>query len=424
MSLAAPSPPLKELTPRQIQWIGGGYLSMFGSLGGQTIFIALFGSAIRAEFGLTDGQYGLIYTAATLISAICLVFAGTLADKLPAAVLGGGAALGLGVIALIMGMAPDVWVLGFALFGLRFFGQGMLVHNAATAMSRWFFRFRGRALAFSQLGLSTGEAILPVLVALGIAAFGWRSVWMIVAAIAILILAPAIFACFSNPPDGKKAKAQGLANPDAADEVNTGARWRRSRVICDPLFWIVLYGALAAPAISTAIFFHQTSLVEDKGWDLLVFAAFFPVMSVTTVTFSLLAGIIIDRIGANRMLTFALVPMALACLLIWLGDAYWVIPGFFLLCGMSNGMLGTSFNALWAELYGTANLGSIRALATSAMVLSSAVGPGIVGIFIDLGVTLPDQGPAFAAYFLSASALFVVSRGRLARRAREIRENI
>lgn len=421
MSLTAPSPPLRELTPRQLQWMAGGYLSMFGSLAGQTLFIALFGAAIRAEFGLTDGQYGLFYTAATLASAVCLVWAGTLADKVPAAILGGGVALGLVIMSVTMSFAPNVWVLGFALFGLRFFGQGMLTHNAATAISRWFFRFRGRALAISQLGLSTGEALLPVLVALGIAALGWRNVWLLAAAVIALVLLPGIVWCFSNPPDGKRARARGQVNPDASTEAPTGGNWTRREVLRDPLFWAVLIGILAMPAISTAIFFHQTNLVADKGWDLLTFAAFFPVMSVTAVSTSLVAGWLVDRVGAYRLLPFFLLPLGVCTLLIWQFSGFWVIPAFFLLSGMSGGSIGATVNALWAELYGTAHLGAIRAAATAATVLSSALGPGIVGILIDQGLSVADQGPAFAAYCFGASILYAALRPALETRVKAMR---
>lgn len=413
MSLAAPSPPLSELAPRQIKWIAGGYVSMFTSLAGQTIFIALFGAAIRAEYGLTDGQFGLLYTLATLGSACCLVFAGTLADKLPAAIIGGAAALCLALVSLAMGLASEIWMLGLVLFGLRFFGQGMMTLNAATALGRWFNRFRGRALAFAQLGFSTGEAVLPFLVALGIAGIGWRNVWFIVAAVLVLVLAPAIYLCFSDPPDGKKARAAGTINPDAGSEALTGAQWTRRRVLALPLFWAVLLGVMAMPAIFTAIFFHQSNLLADKGWDLLVFAGFFPVMALSSIAVSLVTGSLIDRFGAYRLLPFFLVPLGVCCLVFWLGTQAWVIPVFFLLAGMSTGMVGSTVNALFAELFGTAHLGAIRALVTAVTVLASAVGPGVVGVFIDFGFDLADQGPALALYCFAASGLYWALGGAL-----------
>ncbi|SDZ93896.1 Major Facilitator Superfamily protein [Pelagibacterium halotolerans] len=389
---------------------------MFSSLAGQTVFIALFGAAIRAEFALSSGQYGLIYTVATLCSAVLLVWAGGLADRLPASWLGAGSALGVALMCVLISIAPNFAVLGIALFGLRFFGQGMLTHSAATALGRWFNRFRGRALAIAQLGLNTGEAVLPVAVAFGIAAIGWRNVWLVAAAVLILVLAPAIAYAFSNPPDGKRARAAGEENPDPGEAHATGEQWTRRAVLSDPLFWPVLIGLLAMPAISTAIFFHQSVLVAEKGWGLLTFAAFFPVMSVASVISSIAGGWLVDRFGAYRLLPLLLVPASLAYMVIATTSAFWAIPAFFLLSGFTNGANGTVMNAMWAELYGTRHLGAVRAIATSAMVLSSAVGPGIVGFFVDAGVSIGQQAPFFSAYCLGASAVFFALRAQLGHR--------
>ncbi|WP_051332710.1 MFS transporter [Cucumibacter marinus] len=422
MSLAAPSPPLRELTRRQWQWIAGGFTGAFASMGGQTVFIAVFGAQIRGEFGLSAGEYGFLYTIATLGSAICLVWAGTLADKFSPRLLLPITVGGLGLTAFGMTQVNSIFALGFAIFALRFFGQGMTAHVAATTMTRWFNRFRGRALAMAQLGFSTGEATLPFLLALGIVALGWRNVWLVAGLVLIVVFIPLLLWLFSDEPDGKRAKARGDINPDAADTgAPTGAQWTRGQVLRDPLFWPVLTGVVAMPALSTAIFFHQSSLVVSKGWSLLLFTGSIPVMSGVAVVSGLIAGSLIDRYGAHRLLPFLLVPFSLACLVLWATDHPASIPVFFALAGASGGMVGSTMNALWAEVYGTAHLGAIRALATSAMVLASALGPGIVGVLMDAGTTLPQQGPGFAIYCIAVSGVYLALGPRLAARVKSIR---
>jgi hypothetical protein len=60
--------------------------------------------------------------------------------------------------------------------------------------------------------------------------------------------------------------------------------------------------------------------------------------------------------------------------------------------GISNGFTSTLLGALWPEVYSLANLGGIRAIAVSAMVLSSALEPGITGALLDLGISAdPDD---------------------------------
>ena len=53
-----------------------GFLFAFTSSYGQTYFISLFAGEIRGEFGLTDGQWGGIYTLGTTLSAIAMIGAG------------------------------------------------------------------------------------------------------------------------------------------------------------------------------------------------------------------------------------------------------------------------------------------------------------------------------------------------------------
>lgn len=409
------SPPMKELSPRQIGWIGGGYLSMLGTLAGQTVFIALFGEAIRQEFSISSGQYGLVYTAATLCSAVALVFLGPLTDRFSPRAVGIGSLIGLAIACVTMSFAPSIAVLMLALFGLRFFGQGMLSHNSATALTRWFDRFRGRALAISQFGYSTGEALLPIAVALALAAFGWRSVWQIVAAALILVFVPALALLFRGEP-------RPPAPTTARNETKAlgGAQgWTRGRVIRDPLFWWVMSGLLANPAIVTLLFFHQANIVQSKGWNALLFAASFPILSITSAIAGMIGGYLIDRFGAWRLLPFLLLPLCVSNLVLWFGTGEWTIAAFFLLTGLSAGVVNNAASIVWAELYGTTHIGAIRALATAGMVFASAAGPGIAGVLIDAGIPLERQCLYYAAYCALASVIYFLLRGRVGQRVRE-----
>ena len=90
---------------------------------------------------------------------------------------------------------------------------------------------------------------------------------------------------------------------------------------------------------------------------------------------------------------------------------------FFICFGMTSGMLSPVLGALWAELYGTAHLGAIRALATAAVVAASAIGPGLAGLLIDAGVELDGQGFGYAAYSLAGTALYFLLQRAFGRRA-------
>ena len=85
--------------------------------------------------------------------------------------------------------------------------------------------------------------------------------------------------------------------------------------------------------------------------------------------------------------------------------------------------MGPVANALWAEIYGTAHLGTIRALVTSALVLASALGPGLAGSLIDAGIPLTTQAFFYAAFCLIAVAGYFALIPALGRRVLETRQD-
>ncbi|MEM9378242.1 MAG: MFS transporter, partial [Pseudomonadota bacterium] len=174
-------------------------------------------------------------------------------------------------------------------------------------------------------------------------------------------------------------------------------------VAADPIFYALLIGVLAPPFIGTTIFFHQDYLVELRGYNELAFAAAFPIMAITTVVFSLISGHLIDRFGAIRLLPIYLVPLCCACLAMGLLTPLWGIYAFMFLVGVSYGFTAPLVGALWPEVYGARNLGSVRAIAVAASVGATAIGPGLTGYLIDQGTALPTQMLYMAVWCIAAS---------------------
>jgi hypothetical protein len=62
------------------RWLGGGFLLFFFSSFGQTFLISLSAGDIRLEYALSHGQFGSLYMAATLASALTLPRLGHMVD--------------------------------------------------------------------------------------------------------------------------------------------------------------------------------------------------------------------------------------------------------------------------------------------------------------------------------------------------------
>lgn len=394
------------------RWIAGGFLLTLFSSFGQTFYIGLSGSALRGTFNLSGGEFGTLYMVATLASAATLPWLGRTLDLMPGWKVAGFSMPALAFACVLIALAPNVVVLTLSIYLLRLFGQGMMTETAFTEIGRWFVANRGRAMALITPGQQVGSAVLPALVVLITEMSGdWRTGWFAGAASVMLVGLPVIVALM-------RVERVPRSHEINAARQRTARDWTRAEVIRDPLFYLLLVGTLAPPFIGTVIFFHQSYLVELRGYDPLAFAAAFPVMSATTVLFGLVCGHMIDRFGALRLLPFVLIPLAVASAAVALITPVWGIYVFMFLLGISNGFTFTLLGALWPEVYGVANLGGIRALTVSAMVFSTAAGPGITGVLIDMGITLPTQLLWMALWCVGMC--FVL--GYVARRVR-LREN-
>jgi len=105
---------------------------------------------------------------------------------------------------------------------------------------------------------------------------------------------------------------------------------------------------------------------------------------------------------------FLLLPIIVAFILFAVAqDTLTLLVGFVFL-GLTTGANTTLPSAFWAEFYGTARLGSIKAMAAAVMVFGSAIGPGLTGLAIDLGFGIERQYLAVAGYFAFAAVMMTV----------------
>lgn len=397
--------PFYSFVLKNRRWLGGAFLLTLFSSFGQTFFIALSSGGIRAEYGLSHGEFGALYMVATFASALTLPLIGKTVDTFPSAKI---AAVNIPLLALAtiaMAFANSIIALAIVIYALRLLGQGMMTHNALTAIGRWYAAQRGRAMSVTVIGHQAGEAILPVLFVALSASLGWRDTWLVAAAFLLVIGLPIIYLLMRVERQPRSG--------DGEPKRQSARDWTRNEVLRDPLFWLTCLGVLAPGFIGTIIFFHQVYLVELRGWSLTTFAGYFVAMSAMTVTFSLISGHLIDRFTAIRMLPSFLLPLGLSCIVMASWEAQIAGLVFMLLLGVSYGFSSTLMGAIWPEIYGTRHLGAVRSIVIAILVFATSAGPGLTGYLIDFGVPYPSQIAVMGIYCFAVSALMYVVSHRI-----------
>lgn len=391
-----------------LRLLAAGALLAFLASFGQTYFIAVFAGAIREAFSLSHGQWGVIYSAGTLASALVMIWAGGLADRFRVRRLGAAVLGALALACLLMALAPTAGGLLLAVFALRLSGQGMTHHLALVAMGRWFEASRGKALAVAMLGSNAGEAVLPVGFAVLLLQHDWQRLWLLAAGLAVLGAAALV---------GLLRREAAMARPPASPASRgIGQRhWTRGQALRHPLFWWMVPALLGPAALNTTFFFQQVHFAAGRGWAHVELVALFPLYVGLMIAAMLLSGWLVDRTGAIRLMPWIQVP-GVAAFGLFAGTGSLPLTGLGLaFLALTTGAVAIVPSAFWAELYGTRHLGAIKAMAAAVMVFGTALGPGLSGVLIDLGVALERQYQAGALYLMLTTVLMRVGIARASR---------
>lgn len=380
-----------------------GFLMAFASSAGQTYFISLFSEEFRDAFGLGHASFGALYSAATLTSGLLLIWAGGLIDRIDLRLFAAGVLAGLAVAATVAATASGIVSLGIAIFMLRFFGQGLASHTAVTATARYADpAVRGTAVSVAALGFPAGEALWPTAAVAAIAAFGWRHSYGGAGAIAAIVFLPLALVLLAT--HGRR-HASLMARTGAGSDADGERQWTRREVTRDPVFYRLLVAVMAPSFIVTGVLFHQVHLAEVKGWSLGAFAAGYVGYAACQIGTALIAGPVIDRIGARRTARFYLAPLGLGLLVLAAFHPIWAGYVFLMSAGATAGFSSTLLGTLWAELYGVRHLGAIRALITACAVVASALSPVLMGVLLDLGVSIEALALGCAGYIVVGVAI-------------------
>ena len=391
---------------RNPRFLAFGFLTAFFSSVGQTYYIAAFGPAIRGEFGLSHGDFGGLYALGTTLSAACLIWAGRLIDRVDLRLFTAATAICLIAACTLMSQVQGIVLLAVALFALRFSGQGLMSHTAMTSMGRYFDRERGRAVAIALLGFPAGVALFPAFGLFLLERVDWQTAWMLLGLGLGLGLLPLLLWLLRGHGERHRAHMLRLGSGDDTETTSRTRlprQWSRGEVLRDPRFYLLSVATTCSSFVGTGYFFHHTVIAEAKGWSAAVMATAFVGYTLGNVGANLVTGPAIDRWSARRLMPGFLLPMALASVVLALFDA----PGYailaWVLLGVTGGCGQTLLGAIWAELYGVASLGGIKAIVAALGVLASAGSPLLLGLLFDLAIDTETIAWTCMVYVMLAS---------------------
>lgn len=362
-----------------------GILLTYFSSFGQTFLISLYIPEIEQFFGFTNTGLSSLYAVATMGSAFSLPWIGRLIDTTSLRRFSLGVVLGLSVACILLSLAIHPLMILFGFFGLRLFGQGLMSHTSISTMARAFAGNRGKAISMATLGHPLGEATLPLLIALLIGALGWRtSLQLSSLSLVIIVLPMILFLLKDQAPD--------VIQPNHSEEGASENSKNPFRVMRSKAFWIITPMVFIMGFLNTAIFFFQIKLGNSHGWDPAWVAGSLSVYAIASALSMMGSGPLVDALTARRLFPFVLFPYTIGVIVLAVFTHPLSYPLALVLIAISNGGGSTIKNALFAEVFGTNIIGTVRSVFMTIIVFSTALGPISFGLLLDAGW---DYGEVF-----------------------------
>ncbi|MBO6504857.1 MAG: MFS transporter [Kordiimonadaceae bacterium] len=390
-----------------MRFLGFGLTLAFLSSFGQTYFIGVYRPAIAEEFALSNSEFGLYYLCVTIVSAVGLNRLGHIIDRANLVPYTMTLLVLTAVACGLVGLAGPFWVVVVGLMAVRLMGQGMLTHAAMTSMSRYYDRNRGFAVAIAGLGFPIGQAVLPPLAVTLMQDLEWRTGWFVFAALILVVALPIIGFLLK----GHQTRHKAWLAKEAAVSVDDGGvnqkHARRKNVIRDPRFYLMLPALIAGPFWITAAFFFADEFGAHAQMVLADYTRFYGLYAVGSIAAPFMGGLLVDKLGGKRLMFLYPPLFGLALLALQASPSAGGVIIFMFLMGLGAGITLPINNAVWAELYGTKHLGEIKSLATSLVVVSTALAPYFIGILLDHGIDLSRIMVMGAIYCFVATLLVV-----------------
>ncbi len=382
--------------------------------------LSIFLKPLTADLGISRGVFSLLRSGEGIIAACLAPLVGALVDRYGGRwlMVAGAAIVAVGY--LILGQVASFAQFAAVRLTLVSCGDvlmGYMVVNVVVA--QWFVRQRGRAFAFTSMGVGFAKVCMPILAAWLLLMLGWRQTWVVfgVLTAGLLILPALLFV--RRRPEEMGLNPDGDAKPDIADTTpqgkNSGAAsstrcadvaWTRSEALRARAFWLLVITFGISSIGITGLNLHVFSYITDIGYSPVVAASVMSVIASMQLASPLAWGLLAERVDARiaAMLRFVVQAIGLG-LAILTGSLFCLYAGFFLYgIGLGGNMVLPDI--LWASYFGRRSLGRIRGMGLLISHVLAAAGPPFFGFLYD---TTGGYGLSFAIFGAALMASAVLS---------------
>jgi MFS transporter, OFA family, oxalate/formate antiporter len=365
--------------------------------------IGAFLGPLHREFGWSFAEVSLGITLYGVTAALLAPLYGSWADRFgvrPVALLS-LAAFGLAFAAFAFTPAS---LAGFYALWLivGLVGIGSTPVTWSRAVNLWFVRRRGLALGILLVGTSLAVIVVSPLSVYGIEAFGWRSAFVLIAALPLFVALPVAYFLFREPTAEERPPelASGKGGTLLGEHPRQAMRGRR--------FWIIFASILLVAFAYGGAHLHMVEILGLRGIGREDAAKIMAVIGVSIFTGRLVTGALLDRYWAPLVTLPILCVPALSCWLL-IDDEVSMASATIaaVLLGFAAGAETDLIAYLAGRYFGMAHYGKIYGSLYIPFGIASAASPAVYGQVRDSTGDYDAMLAVAAVMFVAGGALLL-----------------
>jgi OFA family oxalate/formate antiporter-like MFS transporter len=294
---------------------------------------------------------------------------------------------------------------------------GALVVN--VTLSKWFVRYRGRAIGIAAIGFSLAGVLVPNTMTPVVDELGWSAGWRILAVVTAVVVIPAALVMRRQPedyglrPDGRRRDGPESQRDAERERHDYASSLTRSEALRTSALWVLVVAFGSVGLTLLGLVTQAIPLLTDAGFSRGTAAAMLAVLTIPGLLSRPFWGIASEHIEPRLLASAAFVSLGVGVLVIVIG-ARWsstgvVALGFF---AMGSGMAGyvPIQEMMWASFFGRRHLGAVRSVAMPLSLALGASGPVLVALYYDRVGSYDGVLVGMSMLVLASAALILFAR--------------
>jgi MFS family permease len=326
----------------------------------------------------TSGGFSLTWVFTGLLSIVV----GRLNDKFGPRIIMTVAGFLLGLGYLLMSQLNSVWQL-YLFYGVISIGMSAALVPTLSTVARWFVKMRSFMTGIVLAG--TGIALMVIVPAANqaILNYGWRTVYMIVGSVVIVVVVIAAQFLRRDPYQvGKLPYGSDGTSTAASGEWTYGLSFKEAlhtkQVWLISLVYFCAYFAYYIFVVHMVIYATGQGISSSRAVGIMAF------LGAAGIAGRIIMGILADRIGNKRAMVLSAALMMLALFWLLVAKDLCMLFLFGVAFGFGHGGISTMESPIVANFFGMRSHGVILGLVFFVDTVGGAIGPFLAGYIFDV----------------------------------------